>query len=252
MLVHGSALPRRALDRADDFQIGAAAADIAVHMRDDLGPRRILVVREQLGRLHDMAGLAIAALRHLLGDPGFLQRMAAVGRKSLDGGDRLALDQRDRHGAGAHRLPIDVHRAGPAGGDAAAELGAGHLEVLAQHPQQRGIAVYAYFLALAIDRESNHLAPPWLEVIACVAESYPKTAGCAHTNAGIFISRVGPVEWAKSPRIVERLRPPCRRFCPRSKDSAARDSVGFARAQPTLQNSQAFGQESQEPRRQEA
>ena len=36
VLIHGSALPRRALDRADDLQVGAAAADIAVHVLDDL------------------------------------------------------------------------------------------------------------------------------------------------------------------------------------------------------------------------
>src|SRR5690348_2585454 len=44
-----SGLPRGALDGADDAQIGAAAADVAVHVLDDLRPRRILVAREQLG-----------------------------------------------------------------------------------------------------------------------------------------------------------------------------------------------------------
>jgi hypothetical protein len=40
MFGHGSALPRRALDRADDFEVGAAAADIAVHVLDDVVARR--------------------------------------------------------------------------------------------------------------------------------------------------------------------------------------------------------------------
>ena len=34
-------------------------------------------------------------------------------------------------------LAVDEHEAGPAGPDAAAELGAGQAEVLAEHPQQR-------------------------------------------------------------------------------------------------------------------
>src|SRR5436190_8841 len=34
--------------------------------------------------------------------------MAAVGRKPLDGGDRLALDQRHRHSAGARRLTVHI------------------------------------------------------------------------------------------------------------------------------------------------
>ena len=85
----------RALDGAHDARIGAAAADVAVHVGDDLLARRLLVLRQQLGRLHDLAGLAVAALRHLLGDPGLLQRMAAGRRQALDGGDLLALDLRD-------------------------------------------------------------------------------------------------------------------------------------------------------------
>ena len=55
--------------------IGAAAADVAVHVLDDLGAVRLLVGRQQLGRLHDLAGLAVAALRHLQRDPGLLQRV---------------------------------------------------------------------------------------------------------------------------------------------------------------------------------
>src|ERR1043166_640076 len=109
-----SALPRRALDRADNLQVGAAAADVAVHVGDDLVARRALVGGEQFGRLHDLAGLAVAALRHLLGDPGLLQRMGAVGGKALDGGHRFAFDQRHRHGAGARRPAIDVYGAGAA------------------------------------------------------------------------------------------------------------------------------------------
>src|SRR5262245_37128074 len=105
-----SALARSTLDRADNAQIGAAAADIAVHVLDDLRPRRVLVARQEFRRLHDLTGLAVAALRHLLGDPGFLQRMAAVGRQAFYRGDRLALNERYRHGAGARRLAVDMHR----------------------------------------------------------------------------------------------------------------------------------------------
>src|SRR5262249_8814709 len=133
--------------------------------------RRILIAGEELGGLHDLARLAIAALRYLLGDPGLLQGMAAVGRQPFDGGDRLAFDELDRHRAGAHRLAVDMDRAGPAGGNAAAELGAGELQVLAQDPQERRIAIQCDFLALSIDRECNHLAPPWLRSLRVEVES---------------------------------------------------------------------------------
>jgi hypothetical protein len=58
-----------ALNSAHDARIGSAAADIAVHVRDDLLSRRLLVGGQQRGGLHNLPGLAIAALRHLLGDP---------------------------------------------------------------------------------------------------------------------------------------------------------------------------------------
>jgi hypothetical protein len=45
--------------------------------------------------------------------------------------------------------------------DAAAELRAGELEVLAQHPQERRVGVYADFPAHSIDREGNHALPPF-------------------------------------------------------------------------------------------
>jgi hypothetical protein len=36
---------------------------------------------QQLRGLHDLPGLAVAALRHLFDDPGLLQRMRGIGRQ---------------------------------------------------------------------------------------------------------------------------------------------------------------------------
>src|SRR5437016_7657739 len=81
-----SRLPRRALDRAHDALIGPAAADVRAHVLDDLRARRLRILLEQIGRAHDLSGLAVAALRHLLGEPRLLHRMAGVWRQSLDRG----------------------------------------------------------------------------------------------------------------------------------------------------------------------
>jgi hypothetical protein len=64
-----------ALDGGDDAMVGPAAADIAVHVGDDVGAAGLGILRQQLGRLHDLAGLAVAALRHFFHDPGLLQGM---------------------------------------------------------------------------------------------------------------------------------------------------------------------------------
>src|SRR3954470_19339410 len=95
-----SGLPRRAFDRAHDALVGPAAADVGAHMRDDLAARRRWIGLEQIGRAHDLAGLAVAALRHALGNPGLLQRMAGIRGQALDRRHRLAGDLRDLRLAG--------------------------------------------------------------------------------------------------------------------------------------------------------
>src|SRR5580700_7804219 len=52
-----------ALDGAEDARIGAATADIAVHVANDVVAAGILIRRKQRRGLHDLPGLAIAALR---------------------------------------------------------------------------------------------------------------------------------------------------------------------------------------------
>src|SRR5262249_3273899 len=132
-----SRLPRGALDGAHDALIGAATADVGAHMLDDLRARRLRIAREQVGGAHDLAGLAVAALRHALGQPRLLHRMRGVGRQAFDGGHRPAGDLRDLRLAREGALAVDVHHAGAAQAGAAAELRAGELELLADDPQER-------------------------------------------------------------------------------------------------------------------
>ena len=59
-------------------------------------------LREQIRRLHDLSRLAVTALRHLFGDPGFLQRMTVVRRQAFDRGHGFSGHQRHGRDAGAH------------------------------------------------------------------------------------------------------------------------------------------------------
>ena len=61
-LAHGGANTR----------VGHAAAEIAGHLRIDVGIPDVGIVLEDSGGLHDLAGLAVATLRHLQVLPGFL------------------------------------------------------------------------------------------------------------------------------------------------------------------------------------
>src|SRR6266571_2822539 len=145
---------RRAMDGGPDALIRAAAADVG-HRRVDVGVRRVRGLREQRGRGHDLARLAIAALRYVFRDPRLLHRMRAVPGEALDGRHALAGGRGDRQHAGARRDALQVHGAGAALRDAAAELRAGEPERVAQHPEERGVGRDGDCLAFAVDGEGN-------------------------------------------------------------------------------------------------
>src|SRR5467141_753613 len=148
---------RRALDRGDDLVVGAAPAEVARHVLHDLLASRVFRLGEERGRGHDLARLAVAALRHLLGDPSLLQRVIALGRQPFDGGDSLSLNRRYRGDARSRRHAVHVNRARAALRHAAAELGSGETELVADHPQQRGIGRLVGKRFPAVDGKPNHL-----------------------------------------------------------------------------------------------
>src|SRR6266478_5305337 len=139
--------------------VGAAAAQIAGHRGVDVGIRRLRGVRQQGRRRHDLAGLTIAALRHVQLDPGLLYRMAAIGRQTLDGGHAPRADGVHTRDARVDWLPVQVYGARTAQGHAAAELGAGQAQRVAQHPQQRRVGIDIDFGVLAVDAELDHCTP---------------------------------------------------------------------------------------------
>src|SRR3546814_1642693 len=54
-----------AADRADDALVAAAAADVALHAGEDILVAGLGGLGDEGGGLHDLAGLAEAALRHV-------------------------------------------------------------------------------------------------------------------------------------------------------------------------------------------
>ena len=117
-----------------DALIGAAATDVG-HRLVDVLVGRLRRLLEQRRRCHDLAGLAVAALRHVDREPSLLHRVRAVGREALDGDDRVGrLHVADADRARALHLAVDVHGAGAALRDAAAVFRAGETDLLADHP----------------------------------------------------------------------------------------------------------------------
>ena len=84
---------RGILDGGADANIGATAAEVARHGGIDVGVGGRGRLLEQGGRRHDLTGLTIAALRHVVFAPGLLQRVHSGRIESLDGGDRRVADR---------------------------------------------------------------------------------------------------------------------------------------------------------------
>src|SRR5439155_8296491 len=140
------------LDSLADSHIGTAATDVPRHCGVDVAIGRVGLGGEQRRCGHDLAGLAIAALRHLQLDPGLLDLLAGWGgTDGFDRSDPLAARGRDRRDARAHRLAIKMDRARAAQSEAATEFRAGHAEHIPNHPKQRRVIVDIDAAGFAVD-----------------------------------------------------------------------------------------------------
>src|SRR4051812_42222842 len=152
-------LARGALDRRADAAVGAAAAEVAGQRTIDVVVGRLRDPLEQRGRGHDLAGLAEPTLRDPEIAPRSLQRVAAVGRQPLDGGQRAPGGAAHRRHARADRLTVEVDRAGAAQRLAAAVLGADKAQHVAQHPEDRHLGVDVEVVIPAVDAQVDHRLP---------------------------------------------------------------------------------------------
>src|SRR3954447_14224536 len=136
--------------------VGAAAADIR-NGAVDVGVARLRVILEQRGDRHDHAALAVAALRHVVVEPGLLHLVQfAVGGEPLDRRDLLGHRRIDRHGARAGRDSLDVHSAGAALSDPTAVFRSGQAKRVTQDPEERHARIDIGLVILAVDVERNH------------------------------------------------------------------------------------------------
>src|SRR4029077_20778812 len=81
-----------------DAPVSPTATNVPGHCGVDLDVGRSGVSRKQRHGRHYLPGLAIAALRHVLSNPGPLDRVAAVRREAFDRRKRLRPDRGDRYG----------------------------------------------------------------------------------------------------------------------------------------------------------
>src|SRR3989442_7120155 len=152
------------VDGGEIWVVGAEAAVFSVHRGVDAGVRWLGFLLKQRRGGHDLAGLAVAAVGHAEADPRRLHRLAhLVPADRLDGGDLSLRRSRDRRDAGARGSAIEVDGTGAAQRHAATELGPGHSEDIAQHPQKRRLRRHVHLLRFAIHVKRYHVTLPGSE-----------------------------------------------------------------------------------------
>ena len=142
--------------RGDDVGVGAAAADVAAHLFADFVVRAGAALLDGADRRHDLAGRAVAALEGIVLDERRLHRMqAAIVGQALDRGDRLALAHHRQRQAGHDAPAIQQDGAGAALAEAAALLGAGQVQPVAQRVEQRGARIDLHIAWLVVDGDRD-------------------------------------------------------------------------------------------------
>src|SRR5439155_9083063 len=129
-------------DGGPDAEVRPAPAEVPAHRLVDVGVGRVRVLVEQGHGLHDLAGLAVTALGHVVVDPGLLDgvQLVTLGQ-ALDRRDVLALDR--AHGRDAHAVghTVDVAGAGAAQPHATAVLQAVDIHAVPEDPQELLVVV---------------------------------------------------------------------------------------------------------------
>jgi hypothetical protein len=138
--------------------MSSTAAQVAVHVLDNLTPGRVWSIQQQTISIHDHARSAVPALKGVVLDEGFLQGMElTVFGQSLNGRDRLARNGFYLEQARALGFAVHNHRAGPAKPFSAAVLCAGQAQVIPQNPEKNATGIDFKTHRLSVKRESYGL-----------------------------------------------------------------------------------------------
>jgi hypothetical protein len=144
------------LNGSDNPVIGAAAADIPVHVADDLIAGRFGVFSQQFRRLHDLTGLAISTLGHLFGDPRLLQWVIGSGRQTFNRSHLFAGNVGKRRLARPDSLAVNMDRASAAKANAATIFCSRKLEMIPDGPKQWRFWLGLHRRHVTVNVESDH------------------------------------------------------------------------------------------------
>ena len=143
-------------DCIENLLVAGAAADVTAEAFADLVAAGVRIGAQRRGGGHDHAGYAIAALAGAGLDEGALEdgRQRTLGQ-AFDGLDRGAVDLGGGHQAGLDQTAVDEHRTGAAFARAAAFLGAGQVQLVAQQIDETQMGSDGQMPRAAVEGEGN-------------------------------------------------------------------------------------------------
>ncbi len=154
--------PRSA--RPHDVVVAGAPAQVALQAETDLLLGGVRVLVQQVDRLHDHAGSAVAALEGVALAEGLLHgvQLPVLG-EALDRGDLVAVRLHREHVAGLHARAVEVDGAGSAVAGVAADDGAGLAEAFTQVVDEKhaGFDVVGVRDPVDLDADTGHGQLPW-------------------------------------------------------------------------------------------
>ena len=172
----------------------------------------------------------------------------------LDGGDLTVLGRDREHQAGAHRPPVDQHRAGTADAVLAADVGAGEAEVVAQRVGEQPPTRHPHGVRGAVDGQHDvvpllaHALPPPALIEprgrsgrAPAGRGSRRWRGCRpparaaparRRRAGRRVRRRGPPRSGRRPPRGSRPRRSRRRRARRRRPARSRRAGGRSRRRP--------------------
>src|SRR5258708_5913910 len=138
--------------RGDDAGIRAAAADVPVELAGDVGIAGAGILLQQRHASDDHARCAVAALHGVGFDEGLLQRVqTAVLLDPFDCRDLFALRFAERSDAAPYGRAVQKHGTGAALTFAAAVLGSGKVEFIAEYVEEGAFGIALDAMPGAVD-----------------------------------------------------------------------------------------------------
>src|SRR2546427_160234 len=145
-------------DRGQHLRVAGAAAQVAGDSVADLFFGRVWILGEQRRRRHQHPRDAEATLRHAKSHERVLERMKGIETsQSFDRPHRATARLHREHETARHRLAVEVDGARAAVAGAAAFLGPGQGEVLAERVQQRHIGLDEDFGVDVVQCKAQHV-----------------------------------------------------------------------------------------------